>query len=622
MKSRSLVGLLALLLLCLAAHATAQTTPTQAPTEQQRKAKKELEQKALGLLDEIIKDTQSFRVVENRLRLKAYAASLLWKYDEARARAIFKETLSGVVDLLTSQEGDDSTPRIFPGTTELRREVVQMLSVHDARMARDFLRATRQAASSAARNGEPPNDLQIEYSLATQITETDPKQALELAQDSLAKGFSYELINTLKLLQSKDPEAAAKLASEIVTKLRSETLVAGNDEAASVAFNLLSMVFDPSVESTGKDGKKAEPLLSQQGMRDLMDINVTLALNSPSYLGRLQALNGMMTQVEKYAPARVAELRRKMAQNKRTMISEDSEDGEEDSPEWAKYVGMMETGTGDELLAAAAKAPQEMRENLYQAAARKFAEKGDVDRAREIINSNLSDSPFRKELLAELERQTSLTAAEQGKMDQVRKTLANLKTNEERAMTLAQIATVLTAKGEKKLARQLLEEAQGMVSYRAKNIKQLGAQLIVAQTYIKVEPERSLAMLGSIVDQLNELLAAAVTLGGFILDEEVMRDDEIRLEVFTSLVPGFSGQFAPDLRMLAAFDFDRTRALADRFQRDEVRMMARLLVVQSVLMEQSPSAEQLRGRMTTTTRTMTITEPPAATTEIEEGDTP
>jgi hypothetical protein len=609
MNSRSLAGLPLLLLLCSWTYTAAQTPPAQAPTEQQRKAKKELEQKALSLLDEIIKDTQSFRVAENRLRLKAYAASLLWKHDEARARVIFKETLAGIVDLLNNQDDDDAvSAQIFPGVNELRREVVQMLSVHDARMARDFLRATRQAASRSRRNGEPNNDLQIEYSLATQIIETDPKQALEIAEESLSKGFSYELINTLKLLRTKDPEAAAKLAGEIVTKLRSENLLT-NQEAAGVAFNLLSVVFAAADESADKDGKKPEPLLSQQGMRELMDINITLALNSPSYLGRLGALEDMMPQVEKYAPARVAELRRKMAQNKKA-IGENGEEEtvEAESPELEKYGELISEGTGDELMAEAAKAPPEMREQMYQQAAMRFAEQGDVDRAREVINSHISDSPERKNLLAELERQTSVSAAEQGKMDQVRKTLASLRTNEERALTLVKIATVLMAKGEKKPARQLLEEAQGMVSYRAKNVKQLGAQLMVAQAYINVDPERSLAMLEPIVDQLNELLAAAVTLGGFIMGEEVMRDDEIRLEVLNSILPGLSGQYAPDLSALASFNFDRTRALADRFQRDEVRIMARLLVVQSVLVEREPPAEQLRRRMTTTT-TKTFVQP-------------
>ncbi|HEX8494630.1 MAG TPA: hypothetical protein VF658_17420 [Pyrinomonadaceae bacterium] len=622
MNSRPLAGWLALALLFGAAHAAAQTPAAQASTEQQRKAKKELEQKALGLLDDIIKEAQSFKVVENRLRLKAFAASLLWKYDEARARTLFKETLNGIVDLLNNQDEDEAqTTRLFLGAPQLRREVVQMLSAHDARMARDFLRATQPSASSPGRYGEPDSDLQIEYTLATQIIETDPKQALEIAEDSLAKGFSYELINTLKQLQAKDPEAAAKLAGDIVTKLRSEKLTT-NQEAANVAFNLLNLVFNSADESTNKDAKKAEPLLSQQGMRELMEINVNLALNSPSYLGRLQALGGMMEQVEKYAPTRVAELRRKMAQNKKTMSGEDGEEAMVEPPEWAQFAELMEKGTGDELLAAAAKAPREMRENLYQAAAAKFAEQGEIDRAREIINSHVADSPYRKQILAELERQTSLTAAEQGKMDQVRKTLANLKTNEERAITLAQVATVLTAKGEKKLARQLLEEAQGMVNYRAKNVKQLGAQLTVAQAYVKLEPERSLAMLEPIVDHLNELLAAAVTLGGFFIGEEVMRDDEIRMEVFSSLVPMFSIQHTPDLKALASFDFDRTRALADRFQRDEVKMMARLLIVQSVLAEQGTPAQQLRGRMTTTTtRTMDV-EPPITDEPMEEGDTP
>lgn len=611
MKSRSLVGLLALVLLFSSSPASAQTPPSKTPTEEQLKAKKELELKALVLLDEIIKDAQSFRVAENRLRLKAMAAGLLWKHDEPRARILFKETLAGVVDLLNNEENAEevTNPRMFPGATQLRREVVQMLAVHDARMARDFLRSTRRATArpANARHVQPEgDDLQLEYSLGTQITETDPKQALEVAEESLAKGFSYELINTLRTLREKDQEAAAKLAGEIVAKLRNENLTT-NQEAANVAFNMLDIVFNSSTENTSKDGKKVEPLLSQQAMRELMDMNITLALNSPGYLSRLNSLEGMMPQVEKYAPARVAELRRKMARNKAMMGSTEVNVEVDESPEWAKYAQLMADGTPDEIIAAAAKAPKDMREHLYQAAASKLADKGELDRAREVIKNNIADSPYRKILLEELEQQDYLTAAEQGKMEQVRKSLEKLKTNEERVLSLSQIATGLAMKGEKKLARQLLDEAHGMVNYRAKNIKQLGAQLMVVQAFARIEPERSLAMLEPIVDQLNELLAAAATLGSFILDEEIMRDDEVRMEIFAGLAPMFSGQYTPDLRALASHDFERTRALADRFQRDEVRMMARLLLVQSILGDQNEMGN-VRGRMTTTSPSPVVIE--------------
>ncbi len=274
------------------------------------------------------------------------------------------------------------------------------------------------------------------------------------------------------------------------------------------------------------------------------------------------------------------------------------------------------------MLAEAAKAPKEMQQSLYSSAATRFVEKGELDRAREIINNNITDPSLRQQLLGELERRASVLAAEQGKIEQVRKTLASLRTNEERATTLAQLATSLAAKGDKKVARQLLEEAQGMVSYKAKNIKQLGAQLVVAQAYVAVDPARSLAMLEPIVDQLNELLAAALVLGGFILDEEVMRDDEIRMELFTGLLGLFSGQYTPDLGALASHDFERTRALADRFQREEVRMMARLLVVNSVLGDQ-PGAGATVPRPVTTIRTNVV---PATTTTkeipVEDEDTP
>lgn len=617
MKAKFLLSVVALLL--AAAPAIAQTPTQSAPTEAPQKSKKELERKALVMLDELIKDAQSFKLADNRLRLKAYAASLLWKHDETRARILFKETMAGVVDLLNTQDESDSPQTPFRrGVAQLRQDVVTMMAAHDARMAREFLRATRPQMARKAENNYPEYgnydpELQFEYGLASQVIETDPKQALEIATDNLSRGYSQELLNTLRALKTKDRESATKLAEAIVTKLRSENLTT-NQGAANIAFELMSIVLDVGDKSEDKEAKSSEPLLAGQSLRELMEMNVTLALTSRDP-GRLQALDGLMPQVEKYAPARAAEIRSRVAQYKKaasavTNDDDGTENGDETSvPDWLKYQGIVEKGTAEEVLTAAAKAPPNMRDYLYQSAAMKFADKGDLDRARDILNNNLASPYLRKQLLSELERRASLTAAEQGKIEQVRKSVANLRTNEERAMMLAQIAATLAAKGELKIALQLLDEAQGMVNYRAKNITQLGAQLLVAQSYVKLAPERSLAQLEAIVDQLNELLAAAVTLGGFILDEEVMHDDEIRLEIFTSALPMFSSQYTPDLRLLATFDFERTRSLAERFQRDEVRMMARLLVIQSVLGEQvapeQPGASKKTEIVTTDATTPT-----------------
>jgi hypothetical protein len=160
--------------------------------------------------------------------------------------------------------------------------------------------------------------------------------------------------------------------------------------------------------------------------------------------------------------------------------------------------------------------------------------------------------------------------------------LATLRTNEERVMMLAHLATGTAAKGEKKIALQLLEEARGMLPSRAKNFTQLGAQLAVARGFAPLDAARSLAILEPVVDQLNELLAAAVVLGSFIT-EELIRDDEIMMEPLTMISNELFVNYLGDVNALASADFERTKALADRFLRDEIRISARLLLAQSIL---------------------------------------
>jgi hypothetical protein len=95
-------------------------------------------------------------------------------------------------------------------------------------------------------------------------------------------------------------------------------------------------------------------------------------------------------------------------------------------------------------------------------------------------------------------------------------------------------------------------------------------------------------MLEPIVEQLNELIAAGALLGGFF-SEQFVKDDEIQLSSMNSFLPMIAGQYAADLNAVAREDFDRTKMVADRFQRLEVRTLARLLLIQSILSPQTPT---------------------------------
>ncbi len=600
-----------ILILLLSLQAFAQTPTVSPQTDEQRKAGRELEQKALTLLEDVVKDSDSFKNVENRIRVKASAANIFWTHDEARARTLFKEAMVSLADLLNNQEAGDPSenPRMLEAARSLRRELLQMLVQRDARLAREFMRATRPPSSQAKNRRDGMPDQQIEINLAMQIAEKDPKQALEIAEENLANGLSYELPELVSTLRERDPEAAAKLANEIMSKIRTVKLDSSH-VARQVAVSLLREAAQ-APDDGGNNTKRVPPLLDQQTLRDLTDMLLTEALRPSSTSPELlTALQEMLPVVEKYAPSRIAQLRRTMQPPPK--VTEKGTDGEGEGEggggggdvadaDMSKYSTVFEKGMVDELLEAASKAPEGFREMLYQRAATKMMEEGDTERARQLINERVKDPDQRKVMLSQIDELAAVKAAQQGQIEQTRKLLATLRTNEERVMALAQLATAAAAKGDRKAALQLLDEARGMSSSRAKNFMQLGVQLTVARAYAPLDASRSLAILEPVVDQLNELLAAAVVLGGFIT-EELVRDDEIMMEPLTMISNEFAGTYANDVKALAVADFERTKALADRFLRDEIRIIARLLVAQSILMPQQAPQDGPR-----TIKTMTGT---------------
>ena len=93
----------------------------------------------------------------------------------------------------------------------------------------------------------------LEQSIAAEVAAKDPKRALQMAQESLAKGVSYQTLNLLKKLQQKDSEGAATFTGDIIKKLGS-TDFAKNHEAAYVAQGLLRMLIQPERPGSGKHG--------------------------------------------------------------------------------------------------------------------------------------------------------------------------------------------------------------------------------------------------------------------------------------------------------------------------------------------------------------------------------
>lgn len=297
-------------------------------------------------------------------------------------------------------------------------------------------------------------------------------------------------------------------------------------------------------------------------------------------------LQRLVSNVEKFAPSRASTLQRKLVEFRRSV--------DPGTRFWQDNQDVLQTGTVEDILNLAAKATPDLRDQVYQHAAWKASSQGESERARQIISDGVTNPISRRQMLDEIERQAAHKAASEGKLDQARQMLSRLRTNEDRATALTNLAGVLSSKGDKETAIRLLEEARLLVGNKAANWTQIQAQLQLARAFGSLDAAKSLEILETMIAQLNGLLDAAETLDGF--EHQYYKDGELLWQ--GSNLSNQISQLIDELGRLATVDFDRAKDLAQRFQRPEVRLMAQLSVARAVLSERAQANQQVYGRRT------------------------
>jgi hypothetical protein len=551
--------------------------------------------KGVALLVETAASLQTIRLPETRVRLQVQAAQLLWDTDERLARKLLDEAIEGVKEYLENVDTNDeqNLNQSYQTAMELRNEVTTALTQHNPELALSFIRSTRTLTdpNEGAGQNQPDRESQLELSIASQIAAKDSKRALRVAEESLKRGYSYNLLDTLSRLQTSDADAAAKLAGEIVAKLQTADLLK-NQEAATLLVNLLQLVRNSSSGNRTPAGAETPraSLLSEQEYRALFGRALSASLgytqsvanpysperNAAQYL--LNALKSMSAEMEQYAPERAAAVEKKMA--------ELNTPADAQGKLWQKYQETISNGSFDAALETVAKAPQEMRDQLYQQVAQKASGAGDFARARQILNEHVSSPAQRRQALRNLEQQAIYNAINSGKPDEALRSVASLASPKERAMMLTQIVNRFGMTQKREAMLKLLDQARELVgaSGRAEDQEQMGVLFQIAHAYLRFEPKRGFEIVEALVGQFNEMGEAAVALNGF--GQQYFRNGELMMQN-GNIVGSIASQLTTTLATLSAADFDRARATADRLQRPEVRLVAYLAIAQSAINQRS-----------------------------------
>ncbi|HEV8428553.1 MAG TPA: hypothetical protein VGQ41_11695 [Pyrinomonadaceae bacterium] len=621
-------------LFCLpAAVITAQEQPpTQQPsTEELEKQKAEREKNAYRLLDQVIDEAQSLRLVENRVRVQISAADMLWDQNQGRARGLFAMAAEGVAELgrtpvnttnnrRAMQEGNGFAFQGPPGQQimrnyQLRQELVLTAARHDAALAYQLLATTKPPVNIQATvdlrgpRAQMVSDENLEQTLLGRVAALDPKLAAQNAEQMLEKGqFPGTLSEVINQLYKQDPEAADKLADKTVKKIQAANLLTKTDMTGLVQ-NLLRPGPRPAGEASASTAQATttgrRPVLGQAAYVDLLSTVIDAALkvtpaaqnnqrgSGPQAVrrGPVAAQTAVASQPPTEAQIEQNNARRLLASSQLMLPMIDqylplkaqairqklTELGMSSSI--AQTINALQgEPTADALVQAAATAPPQMQSRLYQQAANKAIDEGDTERARQIANEHLQNNA-RDAVMQRIDFREMAKKAEGARLDEIRQSVARLQTDNDKIDLLILVASDVQ-KTNQKVALQILEDAKQIVNHRATSYEHFEQQLRVSRAFASVDPARSFEVLDPGINQLNELLSAASVLSGFEIN--MFRDGEMAIQGGNGLT-AMVNRFGQELAALATSDFERSETLAGRFQFAESRIITRLSIVRGLL---------------------------------------
>ncbi len=602
-----------------------QSSPTESQTDME-KARLKLEKKAIGVLEQIVTDVSSLRFPLNRALVMASAGDLMWKREEKRARQLFRLAAEEIIQA-NNLPADSATDLFtgFTGSTRPRKEFLMTVAKHDAELALELLYPTRPANVAAAladrtetetpaigtRKPEPltaavivgsldkllaRDELQLEQSFSAQAAGKDPKLAARLFRESLAKtGLTNSIFQTIEKINQKDSELANDLVKEIAQKFLSSDLAKKETERSVLISFLQKFYLDPSKaqeksgdrSKPGKDSAKTiriEDKLAKDLANKLADYLLQIDTGESSKVGAESYVQFFQATplLEKIIPDRAALIKQKQNALKRAAPESVSRMFNEDD------FNPDVNSTPERMIANAANGMfSYIREARYRSAIDEAVKSGSVGKAREALNQT-PPGKERDDAITYLDSKVVETKIEGGKTEEARKLISQLSSNKEKIELTVQLAKEFQAKNtkeDKEFALKLMDEARRLTDDLPQDEDGVHDYLRVASGYAHVDPNIALSMLDAFATQASDIVSAAALLAKYDKKNTAFKNGELILSGGLPRIGTSILQYGKELGLLAKADIDRLRAIIDRFQREDARLLLKLYMAQAFFNE-------------------------------------
>ena len=553
-------------------YALPQSAENKNQKETQKEKRAELEKESVAFLRETFKDVANLRTPENRISFNAEMAGLMWFHDEKEARSMFENVITDFKQILIEIDAQTNSIKIRPEDTEffiipfipssdlqaklmkklykamgVRQQIALAVSEHDPVLAHEFFIETARVITNPDLRKQIDNrDGNFEMKLLQAIAENDPVKGLEAARKSLAKGLNAQHIELLKKLYAKNAEKGAAFGEDIISKLKSESIDKGD------TFYYLKMILSAAVENRSalKDKPNQKPMFDDQGLRDVAEMTAQVLLKS----GRVLAEPGsdeVVALIKPFLPARAVQIEQKIALEKKKRAAEKANN--EDSDEYRILEEIAEeANTASKSRAEKMQEQTKMMQDLQNLGAKKLPEE---------------------------ERQKVIA--------QARKLIAEIDEPNMKMLALSSLAAQVAKMGDSETANEILREVERFVNPQPKNYMEYMQTWMLATSYSEINPDKAFALLDDTVFRLNDTISAFIKVGEFIdVNGDFIEDGEVQVGSFGSEITNGLlrelGAADVTLKNLANADFAKTKALTNRFDRTEVRILAKMLVLRAV----------------------------------------
>ncbi|HYP50242.1 MAG TPA: hypothetical protein VEQ34_04815 [Pyrinomonadaceae bacterium] len=598
---RSILLVVLFLLFCPTLPAQETASPTESKTEKE-KAQKELEKQVLKMLDQAVGDAGTLKLATNRAIVYAIAGDLYWKFDEKRARELFRNSANDVIagTLEAEKEKKDSDDPFMQlyDFSDVRNEILPLIAKHDADLALDLLVQTRPAKiTEALAKAMQPNakqesgmmnfnpdqyrvqqEIALEQRFAVLAAEQNPDKAIKLIKDSLAKGISWNVLPLLQKLTQKDQKKAADLADEIVKKI-ADTDLTKKREDLSAAIRFLQYATDPNAQT--KANQKQFKFSDAQA-KDIANKIANTFLQPSNSLEIAMAMTQAMSSLEKLVPEKMPLLKQRQTEAAKNLPPEIKQ-MQQQQKIW------NQASTPEEVLAEIPKLNEANRTFAYSSLAGKIAQVEDEERAKKLIEQ-IPDEKARSQASEQYQSAKISRTAKDGKLDEAKKMIGGLNKKKTQIQKLVALSLQFHKKGgeeDRKTAAGLMKDAKNLANEYPEDEDELNDLMEVVKGYAVVNPIEAFRIFEPIVDQINDFVQATAILSKYNKRNRAFKKGELVMKVGGYSWDGFLlFRYISQIQSLGKADLNRTNSLADKFGRTDARTIVKLFVAQGFLQEE------------------------------------